>query len=127
MKESIEEPYDPVFQFEGFTVDVTRRILRAADRDVKLRPRSFDVLCCLLRHGSQLATTDELLHSVWPGNTVSAESLTRCVSDIRLSLGDHEQRIVKTVPGRGYLLAVLVRQVARDSGLVLLAGAARKM
>ena len=118
-------PHEQVFQFEGFTLDVTRRTLRAADRDIELRPRSFDVLCCLLRHGGQLVTKDEVLRNVWPGITVSDESLTRCVSDIRLSLGDREQRIVKTVPGRGYLLAVPVLQMVAENGLAQFAGAAR--
>ncbi len=122
----VEASEDPVFQFEGFTLDVIRRTLRAADRDIELRPRSFDVLCCLLRHGGQLVTKDEVLRSVWPGITVSDESLTRCVSDIRLSLCDREQRIIKTVPGRGYLLAVPVLRMVADNGLAQFDGAARK-
>jgi adenylate cyclase len=37
--------------------------------------------------------------------TVTEESLTRCVSDIRLALDDGAQRIIKTLPRRGYVLA----------------------
>jgi DNA-binding winged helix-turn-helix (wHTH) protein len=122
----VEALYDRVFQFEGFTLDVTRRVLRTVDRDIELRPKSFDVLCCLVQHGGQLVTKDEVLRSVWPGIAVSDESLTRCVSDIRHSLGDRDQRIVKTMPGRGYLLAVPVLQVATDGRLAQLAGAVRE-
>ena len=113
----VEVPHDRVFQFEGFSLDVTRRVLRNGDREVDLRPKSFDVLCCLVQHGGQLVTKDELLRSVWPGVTVSDKSLARCVSDIRLSLDDRDQRIVKTVPGRGYLLAASVLQLSTDGRL----------
>ena len=46
--------------------------------------------------------------AVWPGVVVTDESLTRCVSDIRQALHDVDQRIVKTVPRRGYVLVAPV-------------------
>src|SRR5437016_139084 len=104
------------FGFEGFTLDMPRRLLRTVDHDVELRPKSFDVLCCLVERAGHLVTKDEILRTVWPGLNVTDDSLTRCVSDIRLSLGDREQRIVKTLPGRGYILAVPISRLAPDSG-----------
>jgi TolB-like protein/Flp pilus assembly protein TadD len=41
---------------------------------------------------------------------VTDDSIARCISDIRRALGDVEQRIIKTVPRRGYTLAVPVDQ-----------------
>ena len=116
MGTSVEVPHDRVFQFEGFSLDMTRRVLRNGDREVELRPKSFDVLCCLVQHGGQLATKDELLRSAWPGVTVSDDLLARCVSDIRRSLDDRDQRIVKTVPVRGYLLAASVPSCRPTAG-----------
>ena len=100
-----------VYAFEGFTLNATSRSLKADDCDLELRPKSFDVLCCLVEHAGELVPKDEILRKVWPGIRVTDESLARCVSDIRRSLDDREQRIVKTVPGRGYLLAVPVSRV----------------
>jgi len=40
--------------------------------------------------------------------TVTEESLTKCVSEVRQALGDTGQRIIKTVPKRGYIFAVPV-------------------
>jgi formylglycine-generating enzyme required for sulfatase activity/DNA-binding winged helix-turn-helix (wHTH) protein len=111
--------YDRVYRFEGFTLDMTRRTLDTAERKVELRPKSFDVLCCLVEHAGQLVTKDRLFETVWPGATVSDESVTRCVSDIRAALSDREQRIIKTIPGRGYLLAALVSRLPKSSGPVL--------
>src|SRR5262245_32094319 len=92
------------YQFEGFILDATRRILRGDDRELELRPKSFDVLCCLVEHAGEVVTKEHIISTVWPGLAVTDESLTRCVSDIRLSLGDR-QCIVKTIPRRGYLFA----------------------
>ncbi len=36
----------------------------------------------------------------------------RCVSDVRLALQDGERRIIKTIPGRGYLFAATVSAAA---------------
>src|SRR5262245_60485211 len=94
-----------VFRFEGFTLDLTRRSLRAGDRSIELRPKSFDVLAYLVERAGTPAGKDEIIQAVWRDVTVTEESLTRCVSDIRLALDDSRQRIIKTLPRRGYLLA----------------------
>jgi adenylate cyclase len=62
----------------------------------------------LIEHAGRLISKDELIEAVWPNVTVSDESLTRCVSDVRQALSDHEQCIIKTVPRRGYLFAASV-------------------
>src|SRR5262245_41849430 len=97
-----------VYRFEGFTLDPMRRVLRTANRDVELRPKSFDVLCCLVARAGEVVTKDEIMGRVWAGVTVTEDSLTQCVSDIRLVLSDRAQRIVKTVPRRGYLFAASI-------------------
>jgi DNA-binding winged helix-turn-helix (wHTH) protein len=37
---------------------------------------------------------------------VGDESLTHCIGEIRRAIADEEQRIIKTVPRRGYLMDV---------------------
>lgn len=95
--------------FEGFAVDALRRTLHCGAAQVALRPKSFDVLAYLVRAAGRTVAKDELLEVVWPGIVVTDESLTRCISDIRAALGDREQRIIKTVPRQGYVLAAPVR------------------
>ncbi len=76
--------------------------------DIPLRPKSFDVLSHLLAHAGQLVTRDEVMAAVWPNVTVTEESLTQCVSEIRQALGGAGQSIIRTVPKRGYLVDVPV-------------------
>lgn len=90
--------------FNSLTLDLERLCLFGPTGQIKLRPKSFEVLRYLAEHAGQTVTKDQLIAAIWPDVTVSEESLTRCISDIRLATGDDAQRIIKTVPKRGYLL-----------------------
>ncbi len=105
-----------IFRFEGYTLDVVRGCLRAADREIELRPRSFEVLRHLVANAGRLVTKDELIKTVWPDVIVADESLMQCVSEVRHALCDGEQKIIKTVPRRGYRLCVPVSQIETDLG-----------
>jgi len=96
------------FRFDAFELDAQRRTLQRSGADVELRPLAFDALGFLVRHAGRVVTKDELIAAIWPGLVVTDDSIARCISDIRRALGDVDQRIVKTVPRRGYTLAVPV-------------------
>ncbi len=91
-----------MFQFEGYTLDVARCSLRAADREIELRRKSFEVLRHLVENADRLVTKEELIKAIWPDVVVTDDSLTQCVSDARHAIGDAGQTIIKTVPRRGY-------------------------
>ena len=74
-----------------------------AGRDVALRPKSFQVLCHLVKNAGRLISKEELIDAVWPSVTVTDESLMRCVSEVRAAIGDRDQTMIKTVSRRGYL------------------------
>jgi TolB-like protein/DNA-binding winged helix-turn-helix (wHTH) protein/Tfp pilus assembly protein PilF len=97
-----------VICFDHFSLDASRRTLHRSGVEVDLRAKCFDLLLCLARRAGSVVTKTELIEAVWPDVIVTDESLTRCVSDIRQALGDANQKIVKTVPRRGYLLAAPV-------------------
>jgi TolB-like protein/DNA-binding winged helix-turn-helix (wHTH) protein len=105
------QPPEKVFSFEGFTLDLRRGCLRGVAGEIELRPKSFEVLRYLVENAGRLVPKDEIMQAVWRNVIVGDESLTRCVSDIRLALSDRTQCIIKTVPRRGYLLAVQITEV----------------
>jgi adenylate cyclase len=70
---------------------------------VELRPKSFEVLRYLVEHAGHVASKEEMMAAVWSNVTVTDDSLIRCISEVRHAIGDESQRIVKTVPRRGYL------------------------
>jgi adenylate cyclase len=96
--------------FERFTLDLARGSLCKDDREISLRPKSFEVLRYLAEHANRLVTKDEIVRAVWTNVVVSDDSLSRCISEVRLALADSDQRIIKTVPRRGYLFAVPLLQ-----------------
>jgi DNA-binding winged helix-turn-helix (wHTH) protein/tetratricopeptide (TPR) repeat protein len=103
---------DRTFWFEGFALDLDRGCLIGQDGEIELRPKSFEVLCCLIGQAGRLVRKDEIMKAVWPNVVVSDASLAQCVSEVRLALRDSEQQIIRTVARRGYLFAAPVSRAA---------------
>src|SRR3954451_7524657 len=110
-----------MFRFGEYTLDLAQGCLRTADREVDLRPKSFAVLRCLVENAGRLVTKEELIEAVWPNVTVTDESLARCISEIRQAIADADQKIIKTMPRRGYRFSMLVSQQPADAGAAMAA------
>jgi adenylate cyclase len=92
-------------EIAGLTLDLRQEELRdAAGARIDLRNRSFGVLRYLAINAGRVVTKDELLATNWPGVTVSDDSLTQCISEIRRLLGDAGRDLIRTVPRRGYMI-----------------------
>ena len=79
-----------MFRFRGYTLDVSRGSLSFGEREVELRPKSFEVLRYLVGNAGRLVTKEEIIKTVWPNVVVSDESLTRCVFEVRQAIGDSD-------------------------------------
>jgi adenylate cyclase len=97
-----------VLRFDRFALDLTRGRLRSGEQEIDLQPKSFAVLCHLAENAGRLVPKQELYDAVWPKVVVSDDSLVQCIGELRRKLGDHDRRLIKTVPRRGYLLDVLI-------------------
>ena len=84
----------------------SRDLRDEAGNRIELRNKSSEVLAFLASHPDQIVTKSDIMDAVWPDVTVSDESLSRCVADIRRAIGDKEQSVLKTHVGKGYSLAV---------------------
>ena len=91
------------FRFGDFVLDPVRGTLQKAGKDVSLRPQAFAVLSLLAARRGALVGKDELLDSVWHGASVTDDSLTQCIVEIRKALGDESRTVVRTVPRRGFI------------------------
>jgi TolB-like protein len=89
--------------FAGYTLDLKRGCLHDAEGEIELRPKSFELLHYLIENAGRLVSKEELIKAVWSRVVVTDESLTQCVSDVRRALGDGRQRLIKTLPRRGYM------------------------
>ncbi|MGH9875920.1 MAG: tetratricopeptide repeat protein, partial [Pyrinomonadaceae bacterium] len=98
--------------FDEFTLDVTRGCLLRGRDEIKLRPKSFEVLKYLVENNGRLISKNELINVVWVDTAVTDDSLVQCLKDIRHALHDETQQIIKTVHGRGYIFEKEVRNGA---------------
>lgn len=92
-----------IIRFQKYAIDLERLTLCGPAGEIALRPKSFEVLRFLAEHPRRVVSKDEMLTAVWPDVTVTDESLTRCISDVRRAIGDEEQKMIRTMPRRGYL------------------------
>ena len=96
------------YLFGDFTLDLDAGFLRRGAEEVALRPKSFDVIVYLVEHHGRLVTKDELIEAVWGDTAVTDNSLTQCLVEIRRGLGDHSQKLIRTVARRGYIFTAPV-------------------
>ena len=102
------------YRFAGFVLDIRRgSLLTAAGEALPLRRQSFELLRLLVENAGRLLDRDTINRAIWSDVAVTDDSITQCVRDIRRAIGDDAQRILKTVPRRGYLLTTDV-VIARD-------------
>jgi len=92
------------YQFDRFTIDTSQYLILHNSSPVACEPKVFDVIVYLIEHRERLISRDELFDNVWRGRTVSDTSLSNHIKSARKLLGDSadEQRMIKTVRGRGY-------------------------
>jgi TolB-like protein/DNA-binding winged helix-turn-helix (wHTH) protein len=101
--------------FDQFTFDLTRGCLLRGGEEIKLRPKSFETLKYLVENSGRLVSKDELVGAVWPGTAVTDNSLVQCLKEVREALGDDGQRLITTVPRRGYIFEAEVSESRSES------------
>lgn len=94
-----------IYRFADFSLDLGKGILRGPTGSIPLRAKSFELLAYLVRNGGRVLPKDELIEHVWSRVTVTDESLSQCIHDIRRALNDTQQQLVQTIPKRGYLFS----------------------
>lgn len=111
-------------EFGGFVLDTGTRQLLEGREPLRLTPKAFDVLVCLVEQRPRAVSRSELLERVWPATFVTEANLASLVKELRRALGDDASapRFLRTVRGFGYAFAAEAREdagLATDSGFRL--------
>jgi two-component system, OmpR family, KDP operon response regulator KdpE len=95
----------PVFRTGDLSVDLVRRIVKAADKEVKLSPKEYELLRVLVQHAGKVLTHKFLLGELWDDLT-DAQYLRVYVRQLRQKIEADPQRphYVLTETGIGYRL-----------------------
>jgi DNA-binding winged helix-turn-helix (wHTH) protein/Tol biopolymer transport system component len=99
---SVDSPHRQ-YCFGEFTLDARSGFLRRGLEEVKLRPKSLEVLTYLVEHHGRLISKHALIASIWPDTATTDNSLAQCLTEIRQALGNDSQQSIRTVARRGYV------------------------
>jgi two-component system KDP operon response regulator KdpE len=97
----------PVFVSGELAVDLVRRHVSRAGREVKLSPKEFELLRHLVAHAGKVLTHRHLLREVWgPAHADEVQYLRVFIRGLRQKLEDDPTRPkhILTEPGVGYRL-----------------------
>ena len=95
----------PIFRTGDLSVDLVRRIVKVADREVKLSPKEYDLLRVLVQHAGKVLTHKFLLGELWDSLT-DAQYVRVYVRQLRQKIETDPERphFVLTETGIGYRL-----------------------
>ena len=97
------------FEAGGLVLDEGAHTVAFEDRDIDLTPREFELLACLMRHGGNVLSREQLLKQAWGWQiVVETKTVDTHVKRLRdkLESAGASPDIVETVRGYGYRLAV---------------------
>ena len=95
----------PVIRVGDLTIDAGKQLVRCGKREVYLTRKEFSLLEYLARNQGLVVSRAALMEHVWNmesdpfSNTIEAHIL-----NLRKKLADMRQKLIHTVPGRGYKL-----------------------
>lgn len=92
-----------VLAFGPFRLDLRTSALSKDGALTPLPPKLVQVLACLAEARGELVTRDLLFERYWPGLTVTDNTLTRAIADIRKTLDDNSATpvYIQTIARRG--------------------------
>src|SRR5262245_44288936 len=105
------------YLFEDCVLDADRRELWRGGNATSIAPQVFDLLLYLIRNRERVVGKDDLIAAIWGGRIVSDAALTTRMNVARAAIGDsgEEQRLIKTLPRKGFRFVGAVREEQASS------------
>jgi two-component system KDP operon response regulator KdpE len=99
--------YKPVYQVDGLTVNLARRIVKVKDQIIDITPTEYDILRMFVQNPGKVITHQHLINAVWGHESEADLHLLRVnISNLRRKIEDDPSRPAHlfTEPGIGYRL-----------------------
>jgi len=105
-----------IISFLEFQLDLERGELRRNGDPVQVEPQVLDLIAHFASHPGQLVTRDELIDAIWSGRIISDSAISSRTNAARVALGDDgsAQRLIKTVPRRGFRFEATVEKLTTE-------------
>ena len=109
-------------RFYDYSVDRIHWVIQWQNQPIALSRKTFDLLLYLVDHRDRVVPKDELLEKLWPEQFIEESNLTQHIFLLRKALSLHgpDQKIIQTVPGRGYRFAAPVEEPDLPAGRMVL-------
>ncbi len=97
---------EPVLEAGPLRVDLARREVTVAGRELRLTPTEFKLLALLARHAGKVLTHRQILKEVWGPNASEAHWVRVHMAELRKKVEEDpaRPRLLVTEPGVGYRL-----------------------
>lgn len=109
LRHTLPPEQEPVFQSGDLKIDLVRRQVHVANREIKLTPTEYEILKYLVAHAGKVVTHQQLLRQVWGPAYVNEPHYVRVyVGQLRHKIESDpaQPRYILTEPGVGYRLRV---------------------
>ena len=103
-----DEPEDPIFTLDSLRVDLARRQVFVAEKEIHLTPIEYRLLTTLIKYAGKVITHRQLLKEVWgPDSVFETHYLRVYMTHLRRKIerDPAQPRFLLTDPGIGYRLA----------------------
>lgn len=107
LRRASQSTLEPVIQVEALTIDISRRLVSVAGKEVSLTPTEYDLLKVLAQNCGKVLTHRQLLRQVWGASYEGELHLLRVnMSNLRRKIEPDptQPRYITTEPGVGYRL-----------------------
>jgi len=91
----------PFYGFGPFRFHTGGTLLKAG-KVIKIPPKEQALLSLLLRNADQVVSHEMIESEIWPRQSISPSSVSRCVYSLRGILGGQREEYIETIPKRGY-------------------------
>jgi adenylate cyclase len=91
---------------DGWHIDVASHRIARDGTEIKLEPRSMELLVYLAGRPDRVVSREEIEANVWRGRVVGYEALSGAIGKLRKAFGDtsKDHHVIETVPKSGYRL-----------------------
>ncbi|MGY4354106.1 DNA-binding winged helix-turn-helix (wHTH) protein [Bradyrhizobium sp. i1.3.6] len=116
------------YLFDEYVLDTDRRELHRGADAVSVAPQVFDILDYLIGNRERVVSKDDLMNAIWKGRIVSEAALATRINGVRTAVGDcgEAQRLIKTIPRKGFRFVGAVREVREPDPSTVLTGQKRE-
>lgn len=92
------------YEFGGFSLDASNRLLLREGRVVPLKPKVVETLLVLVERRGEVLGKEALMELLWPEQFVEESNLTQNIYVLRKALGESPgaPAFIETLPRRGY-------------------------